>query len=87
MVTFHRLDEDNTRVTLQMEFEPHGVVEQAGDKLGMVDRRAKGDLQRFKQFIERRGQETGAWRGNGGSAEALTPTGFGWPPASPAATP
>ncbi|WP_229398243.1 SRPBCC family protein [Micromonospora okii] len=63
VVTFHRLDEAKTRVTLQLEFEPHGVVEQAGDKLGVVDRRAKGDLERFKQFIERRGQETGAWRG------------------------
>ncbi|OKI45079.1 SRPBCC family protein [Micromonospora sp. CB01531] len=63
VVTFHRLDERNTRVTLQMEFEPHGVVEQAGAKLGAVDRRARGDLERFKQFIERRGQETGAWRG------------------------
>ncbi|MEV1328763.1 SRPBCC family protein [Micromonospora costi] len=63
VVTFHRLDEGHTRVSLQLEFEPHGVVEQAGDKLGIVDRRAKGDLERFKQFIERRGQETGAWRG------------------------
>lgn len=63
VVTFHRLDESSTRLTLQLEFEPHGVVEQAADKLGVVDRRAKGDLERFKQFIERRGQETGAWRG------------------------
>jgi uncharacterized membrane protein len=63
VVTFHRLDESHTRVTLQLEFEPHGVVEQAGDKLGVVNRRAKGDLERFKKFIERRGQETGAWRG------------------------
>ncbi|MBO4209591.1 SRPBCC family protein [Micromonospora echinofusca] len=63
VVTFHRLDPEHTRVTLQLEFEPHGVVEQAGDKLGIVDRRAKGDLERFKKFIERRGQETGAWRG------------------------
>ncbi|MEH1017041.1 SRPBCC family protein [Micromonospora sp. CPCC 206060] len=63
VVTFHRLDPEHTRVTLQLEFEPHGVVEQAGDKLGIVDRRAKGDLARFKKFIERRGQETGAWRG------------------------
>jgi uncharacterized membrane protein len=64
VVTFHRLDVDKTRVTLQLEFEPHGVVEQAGDKLGVVNRRAKGDLERFKTFIERRGQETGAWRGS-----------------------
>lgn len=64
VITFHRLDDNHTRVTAQMEFEPHGVVEQAGDKLGAVDRRVKGDLRRFKEFIESRGgQETGAWRG------------------------
>jgi len=63
VVTFHRIDPDCTRVTLQLEFDPHGVVEKAGDKLGFVQRRAKGDLERFKTFIERRGQETGAWRG------------------------
>jgi uncharacterized membrane protein len=64
VVTFHRLDESRTRVTVQMEFEPDGLVEQAGDKLGVVDRRVKGDLKRFKDFIEDRGGETtGGWRG------------------------
>lgn len=63
VVTFHRLDEGHTRVTLQLEFDPQGVVEQVGDKLHLVSHRAKGDLERFKQFIEERGQETGAWRG------------------------
>ena len=64
VVTFHRLDEGHTRVTAQMEFEPDGLVERAGDKLGVVDRRVKGDLKRFKEFIESRGAETGAWRGS-----------------------
>ncbi|HEY0697118.1 MAG TPA: SRPBCC family protein [Micromonospora sp.] len=64
VVTFHRLDANRTRVTLQMDYEPQGLVEQAGDKLGMVHRRAKSDLKRFKEFIEARGgTETGAWRG------------------------
>lgn len=64
VITFHRLDDNNTRVTAQMEFEPQGLVEQAGDKLGVVERRVKGDLQRYKKFIESRGgAETGAWRG------------------------
>jgi uncharacterized membrane protein len=64
VVTFHRLDDNDTRVTAQMEFEPQGVVEKAGDKLGVVERRVKGDLERFKKFIESRGgAETGAWRG------------------------
>jgi uncharacterized membrane protein len=64
VVTFHRLDDTHTRVTVQMDFEPDGVVEQAGDKLGFLDRQVKGDLKRFKEFIEQRGgTETGAWRG------------------------
>jgi uncharacterized membrane protein len=64
VVTFHRLDANTTRVTCQMDFEPEGVVEQAGDKLGFLDRQVKGDMKRFKEFIEKRGGvETGAWRG------------------------
>ena len=64
VVTFHRLDDSTTRVMLQLEFEPDGIVEQAGDKLGCVKRRAVGDLERFKGFIEERGRETGGWRGD-----------------------
>ncbi|HEX6755909.1 MAG TPA: SRPBCC family protein [Mycobacteriales bacterium] len=62
LVTFHRLDEGRTRVMLQMDFEPEGLVENVGDKLGFVGRRAEGDLERFKKFIEGRGVQTGAWR-------------------------
>ncbi len=63
VVTFHRLDDTTSRVMLQMEFEPTDWVEKAGDALGVARRRVKGDLERFKEFIEERGQETGAWRG------------------------
>jgi uncharacterized membrane protein len=62
VVTFHRLDEGRTRVMLQMDFAPEGLVENVGDKLGFVGRRAEGDLERFKKFIEERGVQTGAWR-------------------------
>jgi uncharacterized membrane protein len=64
VVTFHRLSPDATKVMLQLDFEPEGLVEQVGDKLGVVRRRAVGDLERFKAFIESRGSETGAWRGD-----------------------
>ena len=64
VVTFHRLAEDRTRIMLQMDFEPEGIVETVGDKLGFVTRRAEGDLKRFKTFIEQRGTESGAWRGD-----------------------
>jgi uncharacterized membrane protein len=53
----------NTRITLRLDYNPEGVVENAGDALGIVSARIKGDLQRFKDFIESRGVETGAWRG------------------------
>ncbi|MFE6649597.1 SRPBCC family protein [Nocardioides sp. NPDC057772] len=52
-----------TNVTLRLEYEPEGVVEKTGDVLKIVDKRAEGDLERFKEFIEHRGTETGAWRG------------------------
>ena len=55
--------EGETKVTLQMEYEPEGITEEVGDKLGFVTRRVQGDLDRFKEFIENRGVETGAWRG------------------------
>jgi uncharacterized membrane protein len=63
VVTFHRLGENETRVMLQLEFEPDDAVEKAGDATGLVKSRVKNALKRFKEFIERRGQETGAWRG------------------------
>ncbi|HVM24216.1 MAG TPA: SRPBCC family protein [Candidatus Limnocylindrales bacterium] len=63
VVTFHRIDDETTRVTLQMDVDPEGVVEEVGTALGFLDRRVKGDLERFKEFIESRGAETGAWRG------------------------
>jgi len=64
VVTFHRLDDAKTRIMLQLDMEPEGLVEQAGDKLGFVKRRAKGDLGRFKTLIEAQGSESGAWRGD-----------------------
>jgi uncharacterized membrane protein len=64
VVTFHRIDGETTRVTLQLDADPEGIVENVGSALGFLERRVKGDLERFKEFIESRGTETGAWRGN-----------------------
>src|SRR5919107_4021558 len=63
VVTFHHIDDQTSRVTVQLDTEPEGVVEKAGDALGVVKRRVKGDLDRFKTLIESRGVESGAWRG------------------------
>ena len=63
VVTFHHIDDTKTRVMLQLDYEPEGAVEKVGDLLGVVERRVKGDLERFKELIEARGTESGAWRG------------------------
>ena len=62
-MTFHRLSDSKTRIMLQMEYDPQGFVEKAGDMMGAVSMRISGDLDRFKEFIEQRGSETGGWRG------------------------
>jgi len=63
VITFHRLDEGKTRLMLQLDVDPDGFLETAGDALGLIKRRAKGDLERFKELIEDRREASGAWRG------------------------
>ena len=63
VVTFESLGAATTRVNLQLEYTPQDAVESAGEAMGVLSRRVEGDLQRFKEYIESRGAETGAWRG------------------------
>jgi uncharacterized membrane protein len=62
-VEFAPLSEARTQVHLEFDYEPEGLIEKAGAATGSVQRRARKDLERFKEFIETRGVETGAWRG------------------------
>ena len=72
VVTFHYLSPNSTRVMLQIEYDPQGLVENVGSALGLVERRVEGDLKRFKEFVESHGTETGAWRGEIRRPEAQT---------------
>ena len=63
VVTFHKIDQDTTRVMVQMDWAPESIKERIGSALGADDRRIAADLERFKEFIEQHGSETGAWRG------------------------
>ena len=63
VVTFHRLDDHHSKVMVQIDWAPEGMLEELGAALGSDDRRVKDDLQRFKEMIESRSGETGAWRG------------------------
>jgi uncharacterized membrane protein len=62
MVTFAP-SESGTLVTLRIDYQPRGLLERMGDVLGFVSRQVQGDLERFRRFVEERGQATGAWRG------------------------
>jgi uncharacterized membrane protein len=62
-VHFSAADAGQTLVRLSLEYEPEGLVEKAGDQLNIVERQATADLEKFKEFIEARGTETGAWAG------------------------
>jgi uncharacterized membrane protein len=62
-VRFEPVGQDSTRVKLTMEYEPQGAVENIGDALGVMSRRVETTVKQFKDFIENRGSETGAWRG------------------------
>ncbi len=63
VVTFRPAGGNKTEVRLRLDIDPKGLLETVGDKLGFISGRAGGDLERFKEFIESRGAETGAWRG------------------------
>ncbi|MGH2534419.1 MAG: SRPBCC family protein [Thermomicrobiales bacterium] len=70
-ISFEPAGANSTNLTARIGYDPSGFVESVGDKLGVVSRRVEGDLKRFKEFIESRGTETGAWRGeiHGGQVE------------------
>ena len=64
VVTFHKLDDSRTKLMVQMDYEPEGMKETVGSAVGLDSHRVKDDLESFKEFIESRGGETGAWRGD-----------------------
>lgn len=81
-VRFEPLAHDRTRVRLIMEYEPRGVIEKTGDAIGVFSARVQNTVEDFKEFIENRGAETGAWRGevHGGQKTSPSRSGGGTPP-------
>ena len=62
-VTFHEIAPQLTRIELSLDLEPGGMLEKAARGMRHVKRAARGDLHRFKAYIEALEEETGAWRG------------------------
>jgi uncharacterized protein (TIGR02271 family) len=71
-IIFEELDSDRTRVTATIDYEPEGILEKTGDVLGIPSGRVEGDLERFRDFIEERGRESGGWRGQIGVKHELS---------------
>ena len=69
LVRFEPLGEATTLVTVEMSYEPDGLKEQLGAKIGLDSRQVKEDLGRYKELVETMGSETGAWRGEVHSGE------------------
>jgi uncharacterized membrane protein len=63
VVTFHKLGDAETRVTVQIDWEPTGVLEKLGSTLGVDNHAIKKDLKNFKEYIESTGSADGGWRG------------------------
>ena len=63
VVTFHKISDTCTRIMLQMDYTPEGPMEKLGDAMGAVRMEARSNLTNFKEMLEQRGSETGAWRG------------------------
>jgi uncharacterized membrane protein len=63
MVNFESLGPNRTKIWLKLNYKPEGAMEKIGSAIGIISQRVEGDLERFKEFIESRGSETGAWRG------------------------
>lgn len=62
VVTFHRLDEQRTRIMLQMGYTPH-AMQKVADALGIFTRRIDKDLAQFKEYAEMHGDDIDGWRG------------------------
>jgi uncharacterized protein YndB with AHSA1/START domain len=74
MIAFEPVDQERTRITLTMEYEPEGLLEKAGDALGIPSSQVEGDLKRFRDFIEKREMETGSWGGQIENGESVHST-------------
>jgi uncharacterized membrane protein len=62
-VTFEPRGDSQTLVRLSMSYQAKGAAEAVVSAAGLDERRVRGDLERFKELIEGRGTESGAWRG------------------------
>src|SRR5205814_946382 len=52
IVSFHKLGDNLTRVMVDMEFEPSGMIEKMASGMRFVKRAVQSDLARFKAYVE-----------------------------------
>ncbi len=59
VMTFHQLSNARSKIMLQVEYDPQGFTEDGGEALGVMSLRIQGDLERFKELIEKRWRPAG----------------------------
>jgi uncharacterized membrane protein len=62
-VSFHRLDDELTRVAVVVEYYPSGFVEKTGNIWRAQGRRLRLDLKHFQRFVTLQAEEADGWRG------------------------
>ncbi len=62
-VFFRELAPGLTRMELSFDVEPGGLIEKFARGARHIKRAARGDLHRFKAYVEMQEEETGGWRG------------------------
>ncbi|WP_369208738.1 SRPBCC family protein [Streptomyces sp. PU-14G] len=62
-VSFHRIDENLTRVTVVVEYYPSGFFEKTGNIWRAQGRRLRLDLKHFQRYVTLQSDEVDGWRG------------------------
>ena len=63
VVTFHKLSDTTSKVTVQLDWEAEGFLEKVGSVFGVDDHVIKKDLKNFKEFVENPANQNEGWRG------------------------
>lgn len=63
VITFHPLSPNLTRVDLSLDIQPSNLIDKASRGMRFVKRAVRGDLHRFKAYVELEHEEKDGWRG------------------------
>ena len=63
VVTFHPLSDNLTRIDLSLDIQPSNLIDKASRGMRFAKRAVRGDLHRFKAYVELDEDDKDGWRG------------------------